>query len=282
MVVQPPSLTALSTGNRCLRGELLLSDDELQQVHAYLLSHNSNCRFELVGAEGISEEGSHRRRKIRQREEGNQRDQTFKRLPKWTREIHQALTDVLRERHITPTYSAIESTWPPLRDSAVHRDFVSKLGGAPEPLSMTTLLMKLEQSHYRTPLEALNDIYNVWLCDFRYFEPGSIIWAEVYRRAKAFQDKINKLGLDSFEKVPERPPAVVEPVLPVSCEERTTMCQILENLSADQHVALYEIFRNTACWTEVNPGDMELDETNTAPEVFREMLQWCRDQAQSI
>lgn len=58
--------------------------------------------------------------------------------------------------------------------------------------------------------------------------------------------------------------------------ERHEFQSLLSQLSQNDHVELFNSFFSTAHWKEVNSGEVELDDQQTPPNVFREMIKWCK------
>ncbi|KAJ1606658.1 hypothetical protein OIY81_3141 [Cryptosporidium canis] len=58
--------------------------------------------------------------------------------------------------------------------------------------------------------------------------------------------------------------------------ERHEFQSLLGQLSQNDHVELFNSFFSTAHWKEVNSGEVELDDQQTPPHVFREMIKWCK------
>lgn len=58
--------------------------------------------------------------------------------------------------------------------------------------------------------------------------------------------------------------------------ERHEFQSLLSQLSQNDHVELFNSFFFTAHWKEVNSGEVELDDHQTPPNVFREMIKWCK------
>jgi len=68
---------------------------------------------------------------------------------------------------------------------------------------------------------------------------------------------------------------------PIQEEEFSVMSELLGNLTEDDHRILYDKFRESACWNQ--KGDIvELDDKNTSPERFREMIRWCESRLSEI
>ena len=63
--------------------------------------------------------------------------------------------------------------------------------------------------------------------------------------------------------------------------ERTSFQNHLSQLSASQHRILFEAFRRTAVWKSIESGEVELDDTQTTPPVFRKMIAWCHAQLEN-
>jgi len=66
-------------------------------------------------------------------------------------------------------------------------------------------------------------------------------------------------------------------VLAVTNEERAAFQCLLGKLEASQHLELFHQFESTAQWKQFPHGDVELDDRNTRPHVFRQMVGWCRE-----
>ncbi|XP_026191830.1 uncharacterized protein LOC34617651 [Cyclospora cayetanensis] len=54
------------------------------------------------------------------------------------------------------------------------------------PLSLETVLERLENGCYSRSLEVFNDVYSVFMCAFRYYEPGNQYWMMAQEAALAF------------------------------------------------------------------------------------------------
>ncbi|PHJ16243.1 bromodomain protein [Cystoisospora suis] len=55
----------------------------------------------------------------------------------------------------------------------------------------------------------------------------------------------------------------------VTPQERESFQQLLGQLDMEVHLELYSVFRDRALWLSFDTGEVELDDANTAPEVFR-------------
>ncbi|KAK6590873.1 hypothetical protein RS030_111873 [Cryptosporidium xiaoi] len=62
----------------------------------------------------------------------------------------------------------------------------------------------------------------------------------------------------------------------ISEVERREFQLLLGKLSQNDHVELFNSFLSTAHWKEVDTGEVELDDQQTPPNIFREMIKWCK------
>lgn len=65
---------------------------------------------------------------------------------------------------------------------------------------------------------------------------------------------------------------------PITPAERAYFQSLLSQLH-DHHLQLYNEFRSTAVWKQAEgteEDDVDLDDKNTSPKVFRRMIGWCR------
>eukprot|EP01056_Protomagalhaensia_sp_Gyna25_P002251 Protomagalhaensia_sp_Gyna_25__2250@NODE_2229_length_1206_cov_4_054841_g1848_i0_p1_GENE_NODE_2229_length_1206_cov_4_054841_g1848_i0NODE_2229_length_1206_cov_4_054841_g1848_i0_p1_ORF_typecomplete_len158_score37_19UL42/PF17638_2/26UL42/PF17638_2/15_NODE_2229_length_1206_cov_4_054841_g1848_i020493 len=62
---------------------------------------------------------------------------------------------------------------------------------------------------------------------------------------------------------------------PIRNRERRSFQKMLSALPVTAHLELYAQFEHTAKWREVKEGQVELDDANTPPAVFREMMIFC-------
>lgn len=54
------------------------------------------------------------------------------------------------------------------------------------PLSLETVLERLESGEYSRSLDVFNDVYSVFMCAFRYYEPGNQYWMMAQEASLAF------------------------------------------------------------------------------------------------
>eukprot|EP01054_Gregarina_sp_Poly1_P000778 Gregarina_sp_Poly_1__777@NODE_1186_length_4833_cov_42_703735_g419_i1_p2_GENE_NODE_1186_length_4833_cov_42_703735_g419_i1NODE_1186_length_4833_cov_42_703735_g419_i1_p2_ORF_typecomplete_len331_score54_01Bromodomain/PF00439_25/0_023_NODE_1186_length_4833_cov_42_703735_g419_i133344326 len=180
-----------------------------------------------------------------------------------------------------------------------------------EPTCLRTIISKLESGLYSTALEVFNDIYGFFLSGYRHYQPASPHWIRVHQLATTFFASASSYPLkDDFDgppslvvedpgkpSVPPKPTRTAanssvkkkkrtseskkkattaesgEP--PVRNRERRSFQKMLAALPVASHLELYEKFKTTATWKEVEEGRVELDDAKTPPAVFREMMVFC-------
>eukprot|EP01053_Blabericola_migrator_P003142 Blabericola_migrator_1__3141@NODE_1918_length_3563_cov_38_793192_g1226_i0_p2_GENE_NODE_1918_length_3563_cov_38_793192_g1226_i0NODE_1918_length_3563_cov_38_793192_g1226_i0_p2_ORF_typecomplete_len448_score51_25Bromodomain/PF00439_25/9_8e03Bromodomain/PF00439_25/0_35_NODE_1918_length_3563_cov_38_793192_g1226_i0391382 len=182
-----------------------------------------------------------------------------------------------------------------------------------EPTCLRNIISKLEAGQYTTALEVFNEIYGFFLAGFRHYQPASPHWIRIHQLVTAFFASASSYPLkDDFvgppsvieeEAHPKHPPPGSKPARvtsavkkrkrtgeskgkkrsttlidgepPVRNRERRNFQKLLAALPVAAHLELYAKFKASAQWKEVKEGQVELDDANTPPAVFREMMIFC-------
>ncbi|KEP62035.1 UNVERIFIED_CONTAM: hypothetical protein HHA_264020 [Hammondia hammondi] len=278
---------------------------------------------------------------------GSLKEQSWVPSP-WVCWMHEVLVELCKQPVCLPFF-------PRVSPKDAHYPELARKVFPATPITLESVLDRLERNEYTCTEEVFNDVYTVFLCAFRYYEPGNQYWmmaqeasivfqsltqnkpllscdfdafvagtancagaavgpamagaagshstikqsaSRVERKARGRDGKSVKgpkgrtTGLNSGGPSPELGNAyhgagAGAPVLPpgaglppasgvVTPEEREAFQQILGQLDMEVHLELYSVFKDRAMWLSFGTGEVELDDASTAPEVFREMVTWCR------
>ncbi|KAF7458038.1 bromodomain protein [Cryptosporidium felis] len=215
-----------------------------------------------------------------------------------------------------------------------------------KPLSLNSIITKLENNEYSSAAHVFCDIYSVWICAFRSVRPGEPLWIKAVdaslnfslkllneplqddfsltfpggaprassrggksadhsalepprklqntgksaspsffedsgkaKRSSLNQSSQNSAGSKSNQKSSRKSGSAAQPShapKAITESERHEFQSLLAQLSQNDHVELFNSFFSTAHWKEVNSGEVELDDQQTPPSVFREMIKWCK------
>ncbi|ESS31824.1 bromodomain protein [Toxoplasma gondii GAB2-2007-GAL-DOM2] len=278
---------------------------------------------------------------------GSLKEQSWVPSP-WVCWMHEVLVELCKQPVCLPFF-------PRVSPKDAHYPELARKVFPATPITLESVLDRLERNEYTCTEEVFNDVYTVFLCAFRYYEPGNQYWmmaqeasivfqsltqnkpllscdfdafvagtansagasigpamagaagshstikqnaSRVERKARGRDGKSAKgskgrtTGLNSGGPSTElgnvyRGARAGAPVLPpgsglppasglVTPEEREAFQQILGQLDMEVHLELYSVFKDRAMWLSFGTGEVELDDASTAPEVFREMVAWCR------
>ncbi|CDI83007.1 hypothetical protein, conserved [Eimeria acervulina] len=98
----------------------------------------------------------------------------------WPQRMQRILLELCRQPVCLPFL-------PRVSPSDAHYNELARKVFPAVPLSLETVLDRLEQGgYYSRSLEVFNDIYSVFLCAFRYYEPGHQYWMMAHEAALAF------------------------------------------------------------------------------------------------
>ncbi|KAL8269978.1 hypothetical protein Esti_006078 [Eimeria stiedai] len=97
----------------------------------------------------------------------------------WPRRMQRVLLELCRQPVCLPFL-------PRVSPSEAHYAELARKAYPAVPLSLETVLQRLENGEYSRSLEVFNDVYTVFMCAFRYYEPGNQYWMMAQEASLAF------------------------------------------------------------------------------------------------
>ncbi|CBZ52616.1 conserved hypothetical protein [Neospora caninum Liverpool] len=355
--LEPTELSASGRPQRSSRSSSSSAGPSAASAPAETLSHSASH------TSSPSQEASSRRGNSKDAQAGSQ---SWVPSP-WVCWMHEVLVELCKQPVCLPFFPRVSP-----RDT--HYPELARKVFPAIPITLESVLDRLERNEYTCTEEVFNDVYTVFLCAFRYYEPGNQYWMMAQEASIVFQSltqnkrllscdfdgfiagalnhssaSASSLGVSTPGAAggPGLPPASVGhqssvgskqqiagrverkgrgrdagkagkgkakgrgatglqnsgtsgelgnvyhagasgahlfpsgPSVPaasgvVKAEEREAFQQILGQLDMEVHLELYSVFKDRAMWLSFGTGEVELDDASTAPEVFREMVAWCR------
>ncbi|EKX74085.1 conserved hypothetical protein [Theileria equi strain WA] len=219
-------------------------------------------------------------------------------LPQWVQLLHRIVSEICYTTNI-------HIFVPPSQNGEAESE--------QQNFAIETVLDKLINNEYQSTSEVLNELYMVFVCAFRSFSPGTYQWMSALDLSSRLNDlriandlkdsevsyksytattmdtikKHNGLSMDDFERelaiinntqqdpVPNKDTSITE-------DEKSEFYDSVNTLDLEYHLELFTVFEHSAIWKIIGNGEIELDENNTDPKIFRAMIKWAKDKRESI